>query len=176
MNAMSGSKSTPLEGDAANTVLTFRLERQVYAISIAPIMQLIEMVTITPLPEMPIGLEGLINVHGKITPVVSLHPFVGVAKPPRALHTPIILLRLANDFTVGLIVDEILEVIPLPEAPAPPAAFLPPGLQVTSMVRGVVYHNSHMILLLDHEALFTTAQTEALTQATADGAAMLETP
>lgn len=166
MNVKPTSKSTFLEGDAVQTVLTFRLERQVYAILIKPIAQLIEMVTIIPLPQMNNGIEGVINVRGMITPVVSLRHYVGLEKQPRTLHTPIILMRMSGNRMVGLIVDEVLEVIALSDVPAPPTSFLPDGLKVAQMVLGVAYQNGRTILLLDHEALFTTAQTQALAQAT----------
>jgi len=166
MNVKPTSESTILEGAVLQTVLTFRLERQVYAIPIAPIAQLIEMVTIIPLPQMDNGIEGIINVRGTMTPVVNLRHYVGLEKQPRTLHTPIILMRVSGNRLVGLIVDEVLEVIALPDVPAPPSAFLPDGLKITQMVLGVAYQNGRTILLLDHEALFTTAQTQALAQAT----------
>lgn len=168
MNVKSTSESTVLEGAVLQTVLTFRLEHQVYAIPIAPIAQLIEMVTIIPLPQMNNGIEGIINVRGTMTPVVNLRYYVGLEKQPRTLHTPIILMRMSRNRMVGLIVDEVLEVIALSDVPAPPSAFLPDGLKVAQMVLGVAYQNGRTILLLDHEALFTTAQTQALAQAAKD--------
>jgi len=168
MNVKSTSKSAAFEGDALHTVLTFRLERQVYAIPIAPIVQLIEMVSIIPLPQMHNGIEGIINVRGMMTPVVSLRHYVGLEKQPWTLHTPIILLRLPGDRMVGLIVDEVLEVIALRDVPAPPSAFLPEGLKVAQMVLGIAYQNGRTILLLDYEALFTTAQAQSLAEATAN--------
>ena len=168
MNMKSAAKSTVLEGDVLQTVLTFRLERQAYAIPIAPIAQLIEMVTIIPLPQMHNGIEGIINVRGTMTPVVSLRHYVGLEKQPRTLHTPIILMRMSGNRMIGLIVDEVMEVVALRDVPAPPSAFLPDGLKVAQMVLGVAYQNGRTILLLDHEALFTAAQTQALVQATED--------
>lgn len=168
MNIMPTPKSTVREDDALHTVLTFRLEHQVYAIPIAPIVQLIEMVAIIPLPQMHNGIEGIINVRGAMTPVVSLRYYVGLKKQPWTLHTPIILMRLPGDRMIGLIVDEVLEVIALRDVPAPPSAFLPEGLRVSQMVLGVAYQNGRTILLLDHEALFTTAQAQALAEATED--------
>ncbi|MEJ5308316.1 MAG: chemotaxis protein CheW [Anaerolineae bacterium] len=163
MKPISGSST--FEGDTLHTVLTFRLERQVYALPIAPIVQLIEMVSIVPLPQMHNGIEGLINVRGTMTPVVSLRHYVGLRKQPWSLHTPIILMRMAGNRMVGLIVDEVLEVITLRDVPAPPSSFLPTGLQVAQMLLGVAYQNGQTILLLDHEALFTKAQAQALIQA-----------
>jgi purine-binding chemotaxis protein CheW len=166
MNIMPTSKSVVLEGDALHTVLTFRLERQVYAIHIAPIVQLIEMVAIIPLPQMHNGIEGIINVRGVMTPVVSLRHYMGLRTQPWTLHTPIILMRLSVGRMIGLIVDEVLEVIALRDVPAPPSTFLPDGLRVSQMVLGVAYQNGRTILVLDHEALFTTAQTHALAEVT----------
>lgn len=168
MNTTSTSRATIIEGDTLHTVLTFRLEHQVYAISIAPIVQLIEMVAIIPLPQTHNGIEGIINVRGTMTPVVSLRHYMGLKKEPWTLHTPIILMRLPGGRMIGLIVDEVQEVVALRDIPAPPSAFLPEGFRVAQMVLGVAYQNGRTILLLDHEALFTTAQTQALAQTTED--------
>jgi len=151
--------------DAMRTVLTFRLGRQTYAIPIEPIVQLIEMVSILPLPQMNGGIEGIINVRGTMVPVVSLRYYVGLEKQSWGLHTPIILLRLPGERVVGLIVDEVLEVVTLREPPAPPSAFLPSGLEVARLLQGVAYHDGCMTLLLDHERLFSAAQEQALIQA-----------
>lgn len=172
MNVMPLSKPTAFAGDALHTVLTFRLEHQVYAIPIAPIVQLIEMVSIIRLPQIHHGIEGIINVHGAMTPVVSLRYYVGLEKKPWTLHTPIILTRLPGDRMVGLIVDEVLEVVALRDVPAPPSSFLPQGLKVAQMVLGVAYQNGCTILLLDHEALFTAAQAQAFAQATKNNSAV----
>jgi len=165
MNVKPTSGSSTFEGATLHTVLTFQLEHQVYAIPIAPIVQLIEMVSIIPLPQMHNGIEGIINVRGTMTPVVSLRHYVGLEKQRRSLHTPIILMRVSGDRMVGLVVDEVLEVTALRDVPAPPSSFLPEGLHIAQMVLGVAYQDGRTILLLDHEALFTTAQTQALAQA-----------
>jgi purine-binding chemotaxis protein CheW len=171
MNVKPTSESSAFQSDMLHTVLTFLLEGQVYAIPIAPIVQLIEMVSIIPLPQMHNSIEGIINVRGTMTPVVSLRHYVGLKKRPWALHTPIILMRMPGNRMVGLIVDEVLEVITLRDVPAAPSSFLPTGLKVAQMVLGVAYQNGRTILLLDHEALFTTAQAHALAQALDDGSA-----
>ena len=166
MNVTPTSKSAVLEGDVLQTVLTFRLEHQVYAIPIAPIAQLIKMANIIPLPQMHNGIEGLINIHGTLTPVVSLRHYVGLEEHSRTLNTPIILMHISGNRMVGLIVDEVLEVIALRDVPAPPSAFLPDGLKVAQMLLGVAYRNGRTILLLDHEALFTAAQTQTFARLT----------
>lgn len=176
MNVKSTSESGAFQSDALHTVLTFLLEGQVYAIPIAPIVQLIEMVSIIPLPQMHNGIEGIINVRGMMTPVVSLRHYVGLEKRPWTLHTPIVLMRMSGNRMVGLIVDEVLEVIALRDVPAPPSSFLPTGLKVAQMILGVAYQNGRTILLLDHEALFTTAQTEAFAQVLGDGGIANGTP
>ncbi|HOT93405.1 MAG TPA: chemotaxis protein CheW [Anaerolineae bacterium] len=174
METIPTPKTTASADAAGLTVLTFQLDRQVYAVPITPIIQLIEMVTIIPLPQTSNGIEGIINVRGTMVPVVSLRYYVGLEKRPWALHTPIILIRLPDEHIVGLIVDEVLEVVTLQETPVTPATFLPPGLKATQLLRGVAYHNGQVILLLDHEHLFNVAQTQALAQAAENAETLTE--
>jgi chemotaxis signal transduction protein len=54
-------------------IVIFRLFQQILALPIEPIFEIVEMVTILPLPKPEAPIEGVINVHGKMVPVVDLH-------------------------------------------------------------------------------------------------------
>lgn len=96
-------------------VLTFRTNEQVYALPITAVCQLIEMVAITPVPEAPPTIQGIINVHGEIVPVMDLRLRLGLPYRPYQLHTPIILMQ-ANGRSLALVVDEVETVIEIDAA------------------------------------------------------------
>jgi purine-binding chemotaxis protein CheW len=94
------------------SILTFCLDEQRYAIPVHDVAQIIEMVTITHVPHMPTAVQGVINVHGQMVPVLDLRCRFNLPAKPYHLYTPIILVTSQNQL-MGLIVDEVQAVLTL---------------------------------------------------------------
>jgi purine-binding chemotaxis protein CheW len=158
------SRRDKASADIRNLV-TFRLDRQTYALPIEPIVQIIEMVTITPIPQVNHSVEGVINVRGASIPVVNLRRHLGLpeaklheSKPPYGLHTPIILVQV-GERTVGLIVDQVAEVLDVSASQITcPADLLPEGLSDAPLLQGLMQAPGGAVLLLDLAALFGPGQ------------------
>jgi len=146
-------------------LVTFRLYRQTLAIPIEPLFQIIEMVTITPLPKAESPVEGVINVRGKMTPVLDLRRLLRLPVSPYGLHTPILLVNLRNQMT-GLIVDEVINVLAVPvHQIAKPADFLPPQLGELTALQGIAQIDEGAAMLLDLDHLLDPGQELALSHA-----------
>jgi purine-binding chemotaxis protein CheW len=91
-------------------VLTFHLAGHTYGLPVADVVQIIEMSTITPLPQLPPALKGIINFHGQMVPVMDLRRRFGLPDQSYGLHTPIILVNLAGQI-LGVVVDEVEAVL-----------------------------------------------------------------
>lgn len=155
-------KSTAEVADAVYAGVSFRLDHKLYALPLEAVMQIIAMVTITPLPQMDGAVEGLINVRGATVPVINLRRHLGLPPQPFELHTPIVLAQV-HGRTVGLIVDEVVDVLTLSVAQISHLQdVLPPGLAESPLLRGVVYTDRGAVLLLNLEQLFTARQSQAL--------------
>jgi purine-binding chemotaxis protein CheW len=139
-------------------LVTFRLGRQVYALPIAPIAQIVEMVAITPVPGVNGSVEGVINYHGQSVPAIDLRHHLGLPVGALGVDMHIILARV-SERTIGLIVDEVLDVLELPGAQiAHPDDILPQGSSGDSLLRGVAHTAQGTVLLLDPDHLFTPRQ------------------
>jgi len=159
--------TSPTEQAGLQTLIAFRLDQQLYALPVEPIVQIISMVTITPLPQMSDTIEGMINVRGKVVPVVDLRRHLKLAQAPLKLHTPILLTKI-GERTVGLIVDSVVDVFSLADDQVvPPIDVLPERLGKAPILRGLVHISDEMGLLLDPEHLFLPHQMEALARAAA---------
>jgi purine-binding chemotaxis protein CheW len=158
--------STDLENPAEQRdLVAFRLDQQTYALHIEAIVQIIEMVTIMPIPQISNTVEGVINVRGAPVPVVNLRRYLGLPEAALQLHTPIILAQV-GELMVGLIVDEVLDVLSLPGGQITrPANILPEGLGGALILQGLAHTPDGMMLLLDLEHLFLPHQAQALAQA-----------
>ena len=147
-------------------LITFRLGQETYALPVESIMRIVPMVTITPLPDAQHGdpVAGVINVRGQAVPVVDLRRHVGLEQALYLLHTPIILAQIGQG-TVGLVVDEVLDVLGLASSELiPPDKILPEGLGRAPVLDALVLVSGHIAPLLDPEHLFGPEQQKVLAQ------------
>jgi purine-binding chemotaxis protein CheW len=141
-------------------MLTFRLGGQTYGLPVTEVAQIIEMVTLTQLPQAPFAIQGVINWHGKITPVMDLRLRFGLPPKSYQLHTPIILTYLKG-YTLGLIVDWVEAVMEIPAANLETGDMIIPsalaGSQPGAMacLTGVVKVDRRLIPLLKLEAVLS---------------------
>ena len=150
---------------ANRTLLLFRLGAQTYAFAVESVVQIIPMVTVTPLLQLDRTVEGVINVQGKAVPVVDMRRHLGLAEARYDRYTPILLIH-SGECIVGLVVDEILDVRSLPlEAFIPPPEVLPKDLG-RPLLSGIWSRSPvTLTLFLDPAYLFLPHQREALRQA-----------
>jgi purine-binding chemotaxis protein CheW len=99
----------------AGKYLTFTLQRESYGIDALKVREIIRLTDITAVPQMPAYVRGVINLRGKIIPVIDLRVRFGFADVTNTDHTCIVvvLMKLPDGKTtqMGLIVDGVEEVI-----------------------------------------------------------------
>lgn len=161
-NALTAGKEEPR---ALHHLVTFRLGTEIYGLPVGPIEQIVPMVTITPLPQIGDPVAGVINVRGKAVPVVDLRRHIGLDEAAYLLHTPIVLAHIGPG-SVGLVVDQVLDVLSLPpDRLIPPAEILPQGIGQAPVLSAVARISDRFALLLDPDHLFGPEQQEALARA-----------
>jgi purine-binding chemotaxis protein CheW len=100
----------------AGKYLTVVLENEAYGIGVLKVREIIRMQKITPVPQMPAFVKGVINLRGRVIPIVDMRVKFGL-KADFAERTCIVVVqvKLANEQTVqmGLIVDSVEEVVTL---------------------------------------------------------------
>ncbi|MCG8620118.1 MAG: chemotaxis protein CheW [Desulfobacterales bacterium] len=97
----------------AGKYLTFTLADEGYGIGILKVKEIIGMITITPVPRTPDFVKGVINLRGKVLPVIDLRLKFNMGEIPYTERTCIIVVEIdANDETVlvGIVVDSVSEV------------------------------------------------------------------
>lgn len=142
--------------------LTFRLGDETYGIDISVVIEIIGIQTITGVPEVPEYVRGIINLRGKIIPVVDMR--LRFKKEFRAYddRTCVVVIDV-HDVLIGLIVDGVSEVLGIPMA----KVVSPPKLRASQnkYIRGIgeVGENGEAVtLLLDWEKLFSEQEEEIL--------------
>ena len=94
--------------------LTFLLGGEVYGIGIDYVREIIGIQPVTPIPEYPVYIRGVINLRGKIIPVMDVRLRFGKPEQPYDARTCIIVVDIF-DALVGLIVDRVSEVVAIPD-------------------------------------------------------------
>jgi len=99
--------------------LTFFLGQEEYGIEIRNVTEIIGIQNITEVPDMPPYVKGVINLRGKVIPVVDVRIRFGLEERPYDDRTCIIVINVNNQ-SVGLIVDRVSEVLDIPKSEVEP--------------------------------------------------------
>lgn len=95
--------------------LTFLLKGETYGVPIHKVREINQMMEITPVPKTPPSVEGVVNLRGKILPVVNLREKLSFERAPYDRETCIVILETQMG-PVGIIVDAVREVADLNES------------------------------------------------------------
>jgi purine-binding chemotaxis protein CheW len=103
------------KGFTAGKYLSFQLSKEEYGIAILKVREIIGMVDVTPLPRTPDFVRGVINLRGRIIPVMDLRRKFGMAPAEFTNETCVVVVDVGRDadstFRVGCIVDTVSEVL-----------------------------------------------------------------
>jgi len=134
--------------------LTFHLAGEDYGIEIRYVIEIIGIQNITEVPDMPAFIRGVINLRGKVIPVMDVRNRFNIESREYDDRTCIIVVNV-DATEVGLVVDEVSEVADIPEANVEP----PPktGKSAESgYIQGMGKINKDVKILLDvHKLLFS---------------------
>jgi len=131
-------------GEEAQLVI-FKLDDQEYALDITNVVQVVRMVAITPMPEASEVVEGVINVRGKVIPVVDVRRRFGLPLKPYDLNTRLLITRWDGRM-MALIVDVVSEVLAMPTSNIEPPSEIAPQMERLSAVGQL---GDRLLLILD---------------------------
>jgi len=140
--------------------LTFSIGKEAYGFEIKHVTEIIGIQEITEVPELPIYVKGIINLRGKIIPVMDVR--LRFKKEPREYNdrTCIIVIDI-RDISIGLIVDHVAEVVVIdPENIVPPPT-IKTGFH-NRYIKGIGKVGSEVKLLLDCDKLLNDEEIDAI--------------
>ncbi len=137
--------------NATDTYLTFALGDESFALPILRVREIIGITDITPVPRMPPHVRGVLNLRGKVIPVIDLRRRMGFEPVPDHKRTCIVIVQTGNgadSILVGAVVDRVSEVRDIPPSQIEP----PPQFGATAdlgCITGVGKGGKHVVMLLD---------------------------
>ena len=135
-------------------LVSFNLGNEEYGIEVLKVREIIRMPNITRVPNTPHYVEGVINLRGKVIPIISLRKKFTLPASETDGRTRIMVMDTANELT-GFIVDSVAEVIRISSGEIQPAPPVIAGGVEQEFLAGVINREDRLLVLLDMEKLFS---------------------
>lgn len=157
------------ESALAGKYLSFSLADEFYGLEILRVQEIVGMLPVTRVPRLPEFVAGVVNLRGRIIPVIDVRSAFRMDLAPITDRTCIIVVSVTRaegvSTVIGIIVDEVSDVLDLAaEAIEDTPSF---GVEVdTSFIRGVGRFDDRVILLLDIDNALSSSQLQMVDRAT----------
>ncbi|HOP99868.1 MAG TPA: chemotaxis protein CheW [Acetivibrio clariflavus] len=149
-----------LEDTHKDKYLTFTLGKEEYGIGIGYVTEIVGIQEITEVPELPHYVKGIINLRGKIIPVIDARLRFGKESKEYTDRNCTIVIEVKN-VTIGLIVDAVTEVLSISEENVVPLPRVN-GYTNHKYIRGIGKVGNNVKLILDCDKLFSDDEMESL--------------
>ena len=165
--ANSSAAPSPATGSLAGKYLTVVLENEAYGIGVLKVREIIRMQKITPVPQMPAFVKGVINLRGRVIPIVDLRVKFGLkAEFGERTCIVVVQVKLPSEQIVqmGLIVDSVEEVVTLQAGEIEPTPEF--GARIdTAYLLGMAKVKGSVKTLLDIDRVVAPETVQAMHQA-----------
>lgn len=143
--------------------LTFKLDKEIYALDITQVREVLDFSEITKVPRMSDFMRGVINLRGGVVPVVDLRLKFGMSKTEKTVDTCIIIIDLSIEgetTLLGVLADSVQEVMTMePDQISPPPKI---GTRLdTEFIKGMGEKNDEFIIIIDIDKVFSLEEMSA---------------
>lgn len=155
-SAAQSTQTAPLKMSSSGSdllqIVTFQVGSEVFGLDILIVHEIIRFQQLTRVPNLPGYVEGVLNLRGKVIPVVGLRQRMGLERKEPTSTTKIIVASVKND-VLGFMVDSVSEVLRISASTVEPAPRL--GEVGQKYVSGIGKLDNRLLLLLDLDRLLT---------------------
>jgi purine-binding chemotaxis protein CheW len=138
---------------AEKQMVLFELGSEIYGLDIATVHEIIRMQPITRVPKAPFYVEGVINLRGKVIPVIDMGKRFGLEKVENNKNNRIVVVNI-QDTILGIIVDAVTEVIRIPMDSIEPVSDLITAAN-SDYLLGIAKLTDKMVILLELDKLLS---------------------
>ncbi len=136
-------------------LVVFDLASGLYGLDIGYVREIIRVQNVTKVPGTPFFVEGVINLRGKIVPVIDLRKKLNLDVVEQTAESRIVIVDVVNG-QVGVIVDAVTEVLRIPVSSIESSTFIVAG-NGSNHMNGIAKIGDKMIVLLDLSAMLSSA-------------------
>lgn len=144
--------------------LTFNLADEVFAVDVGRVREILEITSITKVPQTPDFMRGVINLRGSVVPVIDMRLKFGMSESERTVNTCIIVVEVIMDgetIVLGSLADSVQEVIEMEPQQIEAAPHIGSHLN-TDFIKGMGKHDGRFVMILDIDQIFSAHELEAV--------------
>lgn len=141
-------------------IVGFWLGDEEYGVDIQKVNEINRIVEITRVPRSPDFVEGVINLRGRVVPVIQLRKRFGLEERAFDKDTRIVVMDILGR-TIGVIVDSVTEVLRIPSGCIDPPPSMIAGLE-SEYVKGIGKLEDRLLMLLDFDKVISSEEVQAL--------------
>ena len=136
-------------------LVSFMLAEEEYGVEVLKVREIIRVPTITKMPNAPPHVEGVINLRGKVIPIISMRKRFGLMESENSSRTRIMVMDVAGAL-IGFVVDAVSEVIRIHSSEIqPPPSMVTSGGVSQEFITGVFNHLEKLLILMDVDRMFS---------------------
>ncbi len=148
---------------AKQQFITFSLNNEEYAVNASMVREIIELTSVTRVPNLPDCIRGVINLRGAIIPVVDLKRNFGMATGEYCRHTCVIVTEFSGG-PMGIIADAVSDVINIPVESMASAPGFGPRIK-SDFISGFGRIGQRLVIVLDIDKVLKEEETAAVARA-----------
>lgn len=144
--------------------LTFTMGEEEYGLDILKVQEIIGIMPITRIPRTPGFVRGVINLRGKVIPVIDLRTRFGLEAPEDTDRTCIVVVqvtRASGRTVMGIVVDAVSEVIDVVDGEVEPTPEFGEGVE-TEFILGIAKFADRVVMLLDIDKVLSGSELSAV--------------
>ncbi|GAB4185038.1 MAG: chemotaxis protein CheW [Calditrichia bacterium] len=145
-------------------LVSFKVGEEEFGVNILQVHEINRMTEITRVPKAPDFVEGVINLRGKIIPIIDLRKRFELPTKERDKDTRIVVVEISGQ-TIGFVVDSVSEVLRLPKNAIDDAPDLVTGIDA-EYIKGVGKMENKLLILLDLEKILTKKEVDKVQKMT----------
>ena len=140
-------------------LVVFKLGEEELGVNIHQVREIVRLVPITPIPRAPEFIEGVVNLRGQVLAVMDLAKRLDIPSKPRSEKTRIVVVEL-EDNAVGMIVDEVSEVLRIPTSKVEKTPQLIESEISQRYITGVGKLKDRLLILINLVAILSVEELE----------------
>ncbi|MBU1039474.1 MAG: chemotaxis protein CheW [Proteobacteria bacterium] len=148
------------QGDRLLQMVIFTIAHEDFGVEILKVQEIIRTLEITRVPQAPAFVEGVINLRGKVIPVIDLRRRFGIESKPHDKDTRILVIEI-NGMIVGFVVDSVTEVLRIPASTVEPPPSIVAGID-SEYISGVGKLNDRLLIMIDLDRLLSEEEHQGL--------------
>jgi purine-binding chemotaxis protein CheW len=141
-------------------LVTFKVEGEEFGVDILRVQEIIRSMEVTRVPKAPAFVEGVINLRGKVIPIIDLRKRFGIGQRAHDRDTRIIVMEISSA-VVGFVVDSVSEVLRLPADTVEPTPAVVTSVD-SDYISGVGKLDDRLLILLELDKLLDADEHELL--------------